>query len=374
MHARLKPDGEQDRTSTHRPPAPAPMPVEALLNAQRTAGNQAVGRMLARAVIPVYHRAPKNEEAKRKDRGDVDQFAQSALSGPNAGGLRSELTAGGTVAAVKLPEKIILCGHGNVQSMQGYSGVELADKLKTAWGLNPAYDGEIRIDSCKAGDTGGLFGFNATSLVEDVSNALQGFGVTVSGMKGSTITGLPNSAIPGMPRSLTSDRALDEYNKLEQIYKELERKRNADFQSGPGGFAETIAGSARLQLNLLEMRLKALEKKGEPTLTGLLSMVGITKSSMEEILEQIADETKTRDENTATAEAERIRVNLKYGKRIEAVLDKMNDMGTPFGNSLVTVRHGPEQRKGWLQSVSDVIFAEPVPDGVQKPGVESKTT
>jgi hypothetical protein len=315
--------------------------------------------MLARAVIPVYHRRPKNEQAGQKDRREVDQFAQDASSAPNAGNVRSELSVGGSIAGVKEPELIILTGHGNVQSMNSYSGVELADKLKTTWGLKPEFAGELRILSCKAGSPGeGFFGINASSLVDDVSNALQGYKVTVSGLKGNVIIPLKASAVPGLPRSLTSDTALATYNDLEKSYRELERQCNAEFMDSPGGAAQMNAGGARAAIGPLEFKLRMVPRDTGGVVEGLLNAVMRTKTAFEVIQEQIEAEKQSAAKNQAIADAERLRIDRKWAPKLKKVLDEMNEMGTPFGHSQVTVRVGPDHRKGFMEKVNAVLFSD----------------
>jgi hypothetical protein len=172
---------------------------------QAGAGNQAVGRMLARRVIKVHHR------------GAVDN---------------NDLANPGSLAGIQQPELSILAGHGNVSTMQGYNGGEIAGLLKGGWQLPQQYNGVTRIDSCLAGDRGGWTTFFAASLVEDVSNALRGYAATVQGMKGSTATSGQDDPHPGMPRSVGTPSRIDEYNRLLQDWVNLKRLRDQEFNSG----------------------------------------------------------------------------------------------------------------------------------------------
>ena len=54
MHHRELAEGES--VQERRPPEPAPLPLHALLELQRRAGNQAVGRVLAREKVPDQRR------------------------------------------------------------------------------------------------------------------------------------------------------------------------------------------------------------------------------------------------------------------------------------------------------------------------------
>ena len=325
-------------------------------------GNQAVGRVLQRVVIPVYQRAPKTDKAKFDDWEQVDRFATNAATGPHAGAVQSDLVAGGDLSAVQPPEKIILTGHGSIQSMQGYSGSELAGMLKAKWNLQQAFAGELRIDACKAGDQGsGWLGFYASSLVDDVSNALQGHQVTVTGLKGPVITPHGKSAVPGVTRSLTSSDALDKYNQLDEAWRKLDETRKLEYERG-GGMAELAAKSAELNLGLLDLELSRLKREGGSMIGDVLSFVKLAKSDVEVLQEKIAAEKANITKNKDFAASETKRLDLVYGAEMKKILQKMDAMGVPFGDPSVTVSHGPAERAPqpylvtrWLTAITNSL-------------------
>jgi hypothetical protein len=356
-------DIKDDATATpERLAARRPDSAQQLLALQRTMGNQAVGRMLQRAVIPVYQRAPKDEKAKGEDFSQVNRFARNAATGPNAGAVQNDLVAGGDLSAVQPPEKIILTGHGSIQSMQGYSGSELAGMLKSKWNLQPTFAGELRIDACEAGDKGsGWFGFYAASLVDDVSNALQGHQVTVTGLKGPVITPHGKSAVPGVTRSLTSSAALDKYNELDAAWRKLDEARKLDYELG-GGIAELAADSAQLNLGMLELELGRLKREGGSMIGSVLSFVKLAKSDVEVIQEKMAAEKANMTKNKDFAASETRRLDLLYGAEMKKILQQMDAMGVPFGDASVTVSHGPAERapqpslaSRWLTVITNTL-------------------
>ena len=212
----------------------APRPsAQDLLRLQATAGDQAVGRMLQRRVIRVYKRDPKDQAAAAKDRREVDQMVQDDALAPHAGAVEdNDLAAGGSLADIKVPELIVVSGHGNVGRLNGYSGSDVASMLTKGWRLPPAYAGTLRLTSCKAGDDGvGFLRRRDPNLVETVSSNLVGYAVTVEGMKGNVVVGGAGSAAEGIPRSTQSDQAFNEYKRLQAEWRALQQKRYLELNS-----------------------------------------------------------------------------------------------------------------------------------------------
>jgi len=321
---------------------------------QRTVGNRATARLLhrtvqlrvqtpvvQRTVIPVYRKNPKDASAQATDRAEVDQFAQESALGHNAGNIGNDLASGGNLMNIPNAEKVILAGHGNVNSLNGYTGSEVAGMLKNQWALPAAYTGVIRISSCKAGDKRGIF--FPTSLVEDVSNSLHGYQATVEGLKGNVITGNANSAQPGVDRSLGSDQAFADYKRLEKAHKDLMAQREQEFSLSAGGVAAASVRGLELRIGLLEQELRR-HNTSNSLVSSVLAAVTGASSQIAEIKANIEQAQKQIPELQQVAAAERVKVNAKYQQRLSALLAQINAAGVPFGDASVTVSHGPQDR------------------------------
>jgi hypothetical protein len=326
-------------------PSPAQLTPQAVARLQATAGNQAIGRMLQRRVIPVYNRAPEDKEAGDKDRREVDQFAKEAALLANNGAIDKDLPSGGSLVGVPPTERIVVTGHGGVGTLQGYSGGEVAEMLVKKWQLPKAYSGTLRLDSCKAGDTGPIW-YVDSSLVETVSNTLLGYQVTVEGMKGNVITGGPNSARPGEPRSVGDDQAHADYKRLQKVWHDLEKIRDEAIQKGPSGEALQRAQLASLHLFTLREELKSLDP-GDGLVAQMISLTFGASNRMEQIREEIAVTEKKQQADTALAKTERDLVEQQYGVWIQKALDQMDAVGVLWGDSKLTVTHGPKEREAW---------------------------
>ena len=103
-------------------PAPRAAGLADVVRLQQSIGNQAVARLLQRASSRSMTARPKADAARRTDQEEVDSFAQSATNIANAGPVVGDLASGGSLADIALPETIVVTGHGNVQTIQGYRG------------------------------------------------------------------------------------------------------------------------------------------------------------------------------------------------------------------------------------------------------------
>jgi hypothetical protein len=270
-------------------------------------------------------------------------MATNAALGANAGAIdNNDLANPGSLVGIQAPEMVILAGHGNVSSMQGYNGEEIADKLKTGWQLPQHYNGVIRIDSCMAGDSGGWRMLFAASLIADVSNSLRGYAATVQGMKGSVTTGGENDPQPGMPRSLGDPSRLEEYVRLRDEWSKLKRLRDQELNGGDGGWAATQARTAKLQLESLREQLKGQQKQG--VVEASLTWVSSALTFVTPVTEQIERLEKEQRDNQAIADVHAQKINAKYAQRMNDALAALNRAGIPFGDPSVTVTHGPADR------------------------------
>jgi hypothetical protein len=323
---------------------------------QASAGNQAVGRMLQRRVIKVHHRSKADSEAAT-DRQQVEGMATRAALGPNAGAVdNNHLATPGSLAGIQAPEMVILAGHGNIATMQGYNGGEIAALLKDGWQLPQQYNGIIRIDACRAGDTGGWTTLFAASLVADVSNALRGYAATVQGMKGNVATSGEEDPHPGMPRSVGSPSRIDEYNRLLQAWVNLKRLRDRELAGGAGGWAATQASIARLQLVTLREQLKAQEKEG--VIAASLTWVTSALSQVTPLAERIASAEKDERDNQAIADVHAQKVNAKWAQQLNDALAALDRAGVPFGDPSVTVSLGPADRVTLAEAWTTFLLQE----------------
>ncbi|ANH67683.1 hypothetical protein ABE85_09085 [Mitsuaria sp. 7] len=296
------------------------------------------GPPVQRAVIPVYHRRPADDTARQKDQAEVDKFAQDSSLGPDAGTVRAEFATGGSIAALQAPERLIVTGHGNVGTLNGYSGAEIASGLKTRWGLSKPYNGEIVLSSCKAGDSTWF----SSSLVAEVSDNLFGYQAVVAGMKGNVVAGGANSTAPGVDRSVGSDAALANYRALEQDYRDLVKRKDDEFKASEAWHADLSARILTLTLHDMEKRLAELPQ--EWLVVEVFNAVRGSKTKTEQLAEDIADQKRKIAADELTADAGRQRIAAKYQGAIDDILQRIDATGVPFGTAGVTVRHGPADR------------------------------
>jgi hypothetical protein len=348
---------------------PAQLNAQELLRLQAGAGNQAVGRMLQRRVIKVYKRNPKDENAAFKDHEEVNDMAKDDALAAYAGAVdANDLPTGGSLAAINAPEMVVLSGHGNVGRFNGYNGSEVAELLKTKWNLPKAYAGNIRLNSCKAGDDGVTFlRMRDPSLVETVSNSLVGYAATVEGMKGNVVVGGEDSASPGEPRSVGDDQAYANYGKIHREWKALKKLRDDELNFTGDGMSGPLAKAIGLQISVLEMELRQARQSApnDTAIKAVLSWTTGASQLVQTLIEKIAalEEKQTIAQHKADVHTQL--VMNKYADRLNAVLSALDKEGVPFGDVGLTVRHGPAQRpvplmeslsqlsQAWVQFLQD---------------------
>ncbi len=312
------------------------------------------GTPVQRAVIPVYLKAPPDAAEQTRDKLEVDQFATNSALGANAGTVRSDFATGGNISNVQAPEKVIVTGHGNVGTLNGYTGSEIAAGLKTAWALPKAYTGDILLSSCKAGDAGWF----SSSLVASVSNELFGYQATVQGLKGNVVTGGANSSQPGVKRSVGSDENFAAYKALEQSYRDLVALRDREYSGGAGGLSRSSAQLAELRLFTMKLNLEKARKSGSSVVSSLMNVLSGSLSEVEQITLDMAEVERARAGHQQVAADEWQRVQLKYQARLTAILAQIDAVGIPLGDPTITVSHGPQDRQTLSNLWVDFLMRE----------------
>jgi hypothetical protein len=297
--------------------------------------------MLQRRIIPVYMRRPLSDESAKKDKEEVDGFARNAANVPDAAPVITQLFEPGDLRDIKPPEILVLTGHGNVGNLQGYSGAEVARVLKERWHLPKTYDGTLRIDSCKAGDKGGFL--NPTSLIEDVSNELQGYQVTVQGLSGNVVTPPKGLAGPGIPRSVADDRAFEEYLRICTVWLKLQDDYDRESAKGPVADARQAARLAEASVVAVETELRGLQPR-TPIVGTMISLVAGTRHEVQRITAELETAKKEALTQREIEGNEQTKLNDIYLPLLENALDRLKDFGKPFGDPSVTVTHGPADR------------------------------
>jgi len=316
--------------------------------------------IIQRAVIPVYLKNPPDEPTRKKDKDEVDQFAENSKLGSNAGDIKSDFKTGGSLAGISAPEKIILTGHGNVGTLNGYSASEVANGLISTWGLPKEYTGVLHLSSCKAGDSG-YFSYLSPSLVAGVSDSLFGYQATVEGLKGNVVTGVSLSTRPGVDRSVGDNEAFESYKRLEQQYRDLKKRRDTEFSNGEGGLSELSAKSCQIKLQMMQMELKRLESAAttpSSLLSSLGSILSIGATKLELLVQQIELQQLEVTKHEQAAKSERDRIGLKYKGALDEILNQIDSLGIPFGDESVTVRHGPADRNTLANQWVDFLLKE----------------
>ena len=310
--------------------------------------------IIQRVVIPTYARSGRNAA---QDKHEVDGMASKSASEPNAGAIAADFKSGGSLAGVAARENILLVGHGNIDSLNGYSGRDVADALKTRWSLPPAYAGNIRLTSCKAGDAGWF----SHSLVRTISDNLRGYQATVEGLKGNVVTSPEDMPQPGLNRSLVNDdgTSLDTFNELHREYRNLIAARDRDYSMTQGSLAMLTISALETRLSMLRMqRAELLRKQGSaPVATGIMGFLSTAinavthaKTELEQIEDEIhAGETRLVHDKPGAehrAQQDRHAVDQLYAQRIHAILAQIDAVAIPMFTDDRTVRDTPQDRDG----------------------------
>jgi hypothetical protein len=306
------------------------------------------GPTIQRAIIPVYDRHPRNDEARAQDRLEVDGHAQSVSHSANSGTIRSDLATGGNLGGIAAPERIIIVGHGSVGSINGYSGAEVANLLKTTWNLPRDYAGSIVLTSCKSGDST----WYSNSLVKSVYDNLRGYSANVEGLKGNVTTGGQHDPVRGQIRSVGSDAAFARYKQLKADYAAAKHACDQEIDRRCG-MNRLLRNREELSIGMLELEQRQLQsaqskQSAVASVFSAVSSMATGSSTPSARLAAIDDEIRTcRAEierltgliNTAQAEVE-----ADFQRDVAAMVQELNNTGIALGDARVTVAYRAADR------------------------------
>ena len=180
-------------------------------------------------------------------------------------------------------------------------------------------------------------------MIEDVSNSLQGYQVTVEGLSGNVVVPPRGTATPGVPRSIQSDEAYEAYKQVNKVWTKLKRAHQDALNASPAVNARLLANVAEIQIGALRIELNKYPKNTS-YIGSVWDALNGTDAEIARINREIAAHQQTATAQRQIEQNAEAQIDALYLPQIQSALNALNQYGVPFGDPSVTITHGPADR------------------------------